>query len=282
MSKINFTKMHGLGNCYIYINGFQYSFSEQELVQLAQKLSNVNTGIGSDGLILISPSTRASVRMRIFNKDGSEAKNCGNGLRCVAKYAYDHKLVCDKKMTIETLGGIVEASISGLKSDSLVTINMGKPRLYRRDLPMLGNESEQVISEPFHIDKHALSLTAVSMGNPHAVFFVESPNHNWHTTLGPKIEQDPRFPERINVEFINVISPTSLHCRVWERGSGVTQACGTGACASAVAAILNGRSPKDENITVSLEGGDLQIRWTSEGDVIMTGPAAYIATGTLI
>lgn len=283
MSSITFTKMHGLGNCYVYVDAFKHTIKESLLPTFAKKLSDVNTGIGSDGLITIGPSSVAAIKMRIFNKDGSEAKNCGNGLRCVAKYAYENKLVSTKKMTIETLGGVVEAEITkqdGL--DTYVTVNMGQPKLKRKDLPMLGQQNTEVIAEPFEINGRTLALTAVSMGNPHAVFFVPTIAQSLHKTLGKKIENDPRFPERVNVEFVSVASPTLIHCRVWERGSGVTAACGTGACAVAVASILNGYSQKGKEITIRLEGGDLSIKWGTNGDVFMTGPATHIATGTTV
>lgn len=282
MSEITFTKMHGLGNCYIYIDAFRHPLKEKQLPILAQKMSNVNTGIGSDGLIVIGPSSVAAIKMRIFNKDGSEAKNCGNGLRCVAKYAYENKLVPSKKMTIETLGGVVEATVThqdGL--DTFVTVNMGKPRLSRQEVPMKGIEAAHIVAEPFEIQGKSLSLTAVSMGNPHAVFFVPAISQSQHITLGRHIEKDPRFPEGVNVEFVSVASPTSIHCRVWERGSGVTSACGTGACAVAVASILNGHSSKGDEISIHLEGGDLKIVWDHSGDVLMTGPATHITTGTV-
>lgn len=280
MSEITFTKMHGLGNCYVYINAFAHKLQESQLSDLAKKLSCVNTGIGSDGMILIGPSKKADVKMRIFNKDGSEAKNCGNGLRCVAKYAYENKLVFTKTMTIETLGGVVEATITSQKGiDTYVTVNMGKPRLSRKEVPMLGADVEKIVAEPFVIDGKHLAVTAVSMGNPHAVFFVSDIKKSLHIELGKKIEKDPRFPEGVNVEFVSVSSPTSIQCRVWERGSGVTAACGTGACAVAVAAVLNGHSQKGKNITIHLEGGDLNIQWTEKGDILMDGPATYIAQG---
>lgn len=281
MESIPFTKMHGLGNCYIYINLFEFPLSEKFFKQLAIDISNVSTGIGSDGLILIGPSEKASLKMRIFNKDGSEGKNCGNGLRCVAKYAYEHGLVSSKAMTIETLSGIATATITSESNIvSQVSVDMGKPQLARHSIPMKGSSTNQVIGEPFAIDSHSLALTTVSMGNPHAIFFVPTVLHNLHITLGPSIEKDPRFPEGVNIEFVTVLSPRSLHCRVWERGSGVTQACGTGACAVAVAAILNGFSQKDQTITVHLEGGDLQVKWSSEGNILMTGPATTAAMGT--
>lgn len=279
---MQFTKMHGLGNSYIYVDGWKNALQEENLSALAIAVSCPATGIGSDGLILMGPSRSADIKMRIFNKDGSEAKNCGNGLRCVAKYAFEHGLVKNKSMKIETLGGIVEATVIEHEgSRASVLVNMGAPRLARSAIPMRGPQSENVINEPFEIEGQILRLTAVSMGNPHAVFFVNEAQHVLHHTLGPKIETDPRFPERINVEFVYVESARSLHMRVWERGSGVTQACGTGACAVVVAAVLNGLSKKDEEVTVHLEGGDLKIVWRNDGNVWMQGPAETIASGRL-
>lgn len=278
---IPFTKMHGLGNSYIYVDCFQHTLSEKHLPELAKAVSCPYTGIGSDGLILIGPSAKASVKMRIFNKDGSEAGNCGNGLRCVAKYAYETGLVESKKMSIETLNRVVEAEIlEHNEVEAHVCINMGKPKLAREEIPMKGKKSSQVVMEPFHINGIDLNLTAVSVGNPHAVFFIDSLDDTPHLHLGPAIEKSSSFPEGVNVEFAKAESPTILHCRVWERGSGETQACGTGACAVGVAAILNGISPADTWLTVHLSGGPLQIKWNST--VLMSGPAVTIATGQFI
>ena len=280
MTQIPFTKMHGLGNNYVYFDTFKHDLKEHSLPQLAQSVSNIHTGIGSDGIILMGPSERASLKMRIFNKDGSEAKNCGNGLRCVAKLAYDAGYVKTKTFSIETLGGIVEATIeSSSAHQAMVSIDMGIPRLLRSEIPMLGSPHERVIGEPFNVAGHHLHLTAVSMGNPHAVFFVPQISESLHMSLGPIIEKDARFPERINVEFVEVVSPSEMICRVWERGSGVTQACGTGACAVVVAAILNQYLQKQTRISVHLEGGVLEIEWLSNDHIRMTGPAETIASG---
>lgn len=276
--------MHGLGNSYIYIDRFKQKITDDILSELAIEVSRATTGIGADGLITIEPSQKAAVKMRIFNKDGSEGKNCGNGLRCVAKYAYEQGLVPSRKMTIETLSGLVNASIlSNSKYRGKVCINMGPPALSRKSLPMVGPQQALVVNESFSILNHKLFLTAVSMGNPHAVFFVSGFDKFLHESLGPYIEKDPRFPEGVNVEFVYVESPTSLHCRVWERGSGITQACGTGACAVAVAAVLNQHSKQNVPITIHLEGGDLIVEWESKtGNVLMTGPAVTIANGTFV
>lgn len=280
MNSFSFTKMHGLGNNYIYVNLFEESIEEAFLSELAIKVSNVNTGIGSDGMILICPSEVAPVKMRIFNNDGSEGKNCGNGLRCVAKYAYEHKLVKDKRFQIETLSGIVDAEVHELDGVvKNVTVNMGQPHLRRSEIPMIGEEADKVVEETFIVNENELSLTGISMGNPHAVFFVKDIEQAPVTTLGPIIEKDTRFPEGINVEFVEVVSTHELHFRVWERGSGVTQACGTGACAAVVAAVLNGKTEKNKETVVHLAGGDLYITWTLNGEVLMTGPAEVICDG---
>ena len=281
MASFTFTKMHALGNNYIYIDLFKEILAEEQLANLAQVVSNVNTGIGSDGMILICPSEVASVKMRIFNSDGSEGKNCGNGLRCVAKYAYEHKLVTTTEFKIETLSGLVQAQVH-LENNEVtsVTVNMGKPRLKRSELPMLGKEVDVVLNEDIVFNDKSYNMTGVSMGNPHGIFYVDSINQAPVTTLGPIIEKDSRFPEGINVEFVEVVNDSEIHFRVWERGSGVTQACGTGAYAAVVASVLNGKTAKNKQTVVHLAGGDLFITWTNEGHVLMTGPANVICTGT--
>ncbi|MGX4670020.1 diaminopimelate epimerase [Cerasibacillus sp. JNUCC 74] len=278
--QLPFTKMHGLGNNYIYIDFFTNQVEESKLSGLAKRVANVNTGIGSDGLIIIHPSKKADVGMRIFNKDGSEGLSCGNGLRCTAKYVYEQGIVSKKQFKIETKANIVEAEVNVTDGNvDLVTINMGEPLLSRQDVPMQGEINQQVISEPFIINDEELILTAVSMGNPHAVFFVEKIDNAQVEKLGPLIEKDPRFPLGVNVEFIEVISPTEVNFSVWERGSGITQACGTGACASVVAGVLNNYLTRDKEITVHLPGGDLLIKWDKDGNVWMTGGAETIASG---
>jgi diaminopimelate epimerase len=278
---IPFTKMHGLGNSYIYIDTYKHQLSEECLPAIARQASCPNTGIGSDGLILIGPSSKASVKMRIFNKDGSEAGNCGNGLRCVAKYAFEQGLVKSKKMTIETRNRVVEAEITEHNGcQAKVIVNMGQPKLLRQEIPMKGKEGQQVVKEAYSINGNQMNLTAVSMGNPHAIFFVDHLDDNPHLRLGPSIEKSSHFPEGINVEFAKAESSVSLHCRVWERGSGETQACGTGACAVVVAAVLNGISRPKEWVSVHLAGGSLQICWDTA--VLMSGPAVTVATGHFV
>jgi diaminopimelate epimerase len=280
MDQFSFTKMHGLGNSYIYVNMFEETIPESLLSSLAVKVSNVNTGIGADGMILICPSDIAPVKMRIFNSDGSEGKNCGNGLRCVAKYVYEHGIVQEPSFFIETLSGLVKAEVTAENGIvTSVTVDMGKPRLQRSQIPMAGPEAERVVAEPFEVDGKWYEITAVSMGNPHVIFYVDDIRTAPVTTLGPMVEKDKRFPEGVNVEFVEVVNDHELHFRVWERGSGVTQACGTGACAAVVASVLNGKTARDKETLVHLAGGDLIITWTKEGNVRMTGPAETICTG---
>ncbi|TYR78701.1 diaminopimelate epimerase [Priestia megaterium] len=281
MKKFQFTKMHALGNNYIYVNMFEEEIHEEELSSVAVKVSNIYTGIGSDGLILICPSNKADVKMRVFNNDGSEAKNCGNGLRCVAKYAYEHKLVKSEAFSIETLSGIVQAKvhpINGVVPE--VTIDMGKPKLKRHEIPMIGTEKNEVVSEPMVFGEETYVGTAVSMGNPHVVFYVENIDQAPLTTLGPIVEKDDRFPDGVNVEFVEIVNEAEMHFRVWERGSGVTQACGTGACAAVVSSVLNNYTKKTLPTTVHLAGGDLTITWAENNHVFMTGPATVICEGT--
>jgi len=281
MGEFRFTKMHGLGNNYIYVNMFEETLEESKLSEIAIQVSNVHTGIGSDGLILICPSDKAPVKMRIFNNDGSEGKNCGNGLRCVAKYAYEHNLVNETKFMIETLSGLVEAEVH-VKDGKVqsVTVDMGKPKLKKKDIPMAGEENELTINEPIEFNGETYNGTAVSMGNPHIIFYVDNIEESPVTSLGPIVEKDSRFPEGVNVEFVEVVNEQEIHFRVWERGSGVTQACGTGACAAVVASVLNGHTTKGKETIVHLAGGDLIIKWQEDDRVFMTGPAETICDGT--
>ncbi len=280
---VPFTKMHGLGNCYIYLDGITRDLAVPSFPELARRVSDPYKGIGSDGLILILPSDSADVQMRIFNKDGSEAMNCGNGLRCVAKYAYDHHLVRSKQFLIETRSGNKQATVHtehGMVDT--VTVDMGEPILDRERIPVAGTpKAQRVIEEPLTIADKTYRFTAVSMGNPHALFFVdhiqEAPIH----ALGKRLaDTDPLFPNGANIGFVQPLTDHELNYRVWERGSGITQACGTGACASAVAAILEERARKDIPITIHLDGGDLTIEWQSATNhVLMTGEAKTICDG---
>jgi diaminopimelate epimerase len=277
---MKFTKLHGLGNDYVYVNCFEEALAGVDLPELARRVSDRHFGIGGDGLILILPSERADFRMRVFNNDGSEAKNCGNGLRCVSKYVFDHGLTNQTTFTVETLGGIVTPVVS-LGEDGKVeqvTIDMGEPRFERASIPMTGIPEEQAREEIIEVNGKAFTMTAVSMGNPHTILFMDEVRDEDVLTYGPQIEFHEWFPERTNVEFIQVLGRQEILFRVWERGSGVTLACGTGACAAVVAAVLSGKT--DREVTVHLAGGDLFIEWReSDNRVYMTGPATEVFSG---
>lgn len=274
---MKFTKMHGIGNDYIYVNCFEEKVDNPEEVSI--KLSDRRKGIGSDGLILISPSDVADCKMNIFNADGSEAMMCGNGIRCVAKYAFDHGIVDKDELSVETRSGIKKIKLTienGIAVSALV--DMGKAIILPKDIPVLSDE-ETFINQPITVLGDEVNVTCVSMGNPHCVTFVDDVDSLDLEKIGPHYENHPLFPDRINTEFIKVIDDKTLQMRVWERGSGETMACGTGACASVVAAILNGYCKKDIPVTVHLRGGDLSITWKSDGTVMMNGGATEVFHG---
>jgi diaminopimelate epimerase len=276
---MKFTKMQGAGNDYVYVNCFEERVENPG--QLAIRVSNRNFGIGSDGLILILPSEKADVRMRMFNSDGSESEMCGNGVRCVAKYAYDHGLVAKKEITAETGAGVLTLQLftdSGNLVDK-VRVNMGVPRLTRAEIPMQGNGPDRVVAEPLNIMHTAFSITCVSMGNPHSVIFVDDVERFQVDKYGPLIENHDIFPRRTNVEFVQIISPCEVRQRTWERGAGETLACGTGASAVCVAGALNGLTEK--KILNHLSGGDLELEWAEDGNVYMTGPAVEVFSGEI-
>lgn len=275
--KLAFTKMHGCGNNYIYFNCFDQTVPDPE--SLSIKLSEPHFGIGGDGIILISPSDKADAQMRIFNADGSEGKMCGNGIRCVGKYLYDNGMTDGRTtITIDTLSGVktLELTVKDGKMQS-ARVDMGAAILAPREIPV-DMDGENVISAPIVVDEKVYHMTCVSMGNPHCVIFGKDPDTIDLEKIGPHFEHFEKFPERINTEFIEVLDNHTLKMRVWERGSGETMACGTGACASAVAACLNGYCKKGEDITVKLRGGDLVIHYTDDG-VQMTGSADTVFTG---
>lgn len=274
-----FTKMHGIGNDYIYFNCMESELNNPN--ELAIKLSDRHKGIGGDGIILICKSEIADVRMRMFNLDGSEGKMCGNGIRCVAKYAYDNKITSKQTMTIETLAGIKTCTVY-LGSDGFVdtvSVDMGSPILESKLIPVLA-KTEKVIAEPIAVLDKTYEMTCVSMGNPHCVVFVDDTNSINIEKIGPIFEMNPIFPDRVNTEFVKVIDDTHLKMRVWERGSGETLACGTGACASVVAATLNGFVKKDTEIEVELLGGSLYILYKDD-TVIMRGGATKVFDGCI-
>jgi diaminopimelate epimerase len=280
-----FTKMHGLGNNYVFFNLLENPGEGMDWHELAKEVSDVNYGIGSDGIILICPSDVADFRMRIFNADGSEGKNCGNGLRCTARYLVDHGYAGLSPFTIETLGGIVKVEVlpedSRNQTERQVRVDMGVPGLLKGDVPMQGNPRTMTINEPFEIDGRIFHMTCLSMGNPHAIIFVDDVDAFPLTVWGPKIEWAEQFPERVNVGIVRVLNERELQYRVWERGSGITMACGTGACAAVVASVLNNYIKMDTPVTVHLPGGDLNIVWDSQGHVWKTGPASYVCSGVL-
>ena len=273
---MRFTKMHGLGNDYVYVNGFDQQVDEP--AALARAVSDRHFGIGADGLILILPSDKADCRMRMFNADGSEAQMCGNGIRCVAKYVYDHDIARRATLNVETLAGIIglDLFVAGGVVEK-VRVNMGKPRLQREQIPMQGAPG-RVINEPLQVNGATFDVTAVSMGNPHCVVFVEAVDRFNVAHWGPLFEHHDAFPERVNTEFIQVHDRESFSMRVWERGSGETLACGTGAAAAAVACHLTGRT--DRRVTGHLLGGPLELEWqASDNQVLMTGPAVEVFSG---
>ena len=276
---LRFAKMHGLGNNYIYLDLTQAGAGELDLPALARRVSDVNFGLGSDGLIAILPGRSGHFTMRMFNADGSEAEMCGNGIRCVGKYVYDHGLTRETRLTIDTGAGpkALELEVAHGRVRS-VRVDMGPPRLARHEIPMAGEPAERVVDEPLAVDGERFLITAVSMGNPHCVIFCDEPTDRLVREIGPRIEHHPSFPRRTNVEFVKVMPDGSLTMRVWERGSGETMACGTGACAVGVAAALKGLVRG--GVTVHLRGGDLRIDWDGAGPVYMTGPAVEVATGT--
>lgn len=273
---MKFTKMHGAGNDYVYVNCFEEILS-QDIATLAREVSNRHKGIGSDGLILICPSEKADAQMRMFNADGSESEMCGNGVRCVAKYVYDHGIAQTETLKIETGAGILslDLEVTGHKVNQ-VRVNMGKPILSSSDIPTLLSGDPPVNSN-LDVGGQTIQVTCVSMGNPHCVTFVEEISDQWVHVIGPQVEVHPMFPKRINAEFIEIISPKEMKMRVWERGSGETQACGTGACASAVAGVLTGRT--ERNVLIHLPGGDLRLEWSDSDEVFMTGPAVEVYQG---
>lgn len=276
---MKFTKMHGAGNDYVYVNCFAEKVENPE--QIAIKVSNRNFGIGSDGLILIMPSDKADVRMRMFNSDGSESEMCGNGIRCVAKYSYDHGIVTKKEITAETGAGILTLQLFTDSADKVekVRVNMGKPRLSRTEIPMLGDNTEKVVANPLNILHTTFNITCVSMGNPHCVIFVDDVENFQVEKYGPLIENHDLFPRRTNVEFVQIISRTEVRQRTWERGAGETLACGTGASAVCVAGALNGLT--DKRILNHLSGGDLELEWAEDGHLYMTGPATEVFSGEI-
>jgi len=271
-----FTKMHGIGNDFVCVNLFKEKV--QDPAALAMAVSDRHFGIGADGLILIGPSKTADVSMRIFNADGSEAQMCGNGVRCVAKYAREHGLAKSEDVRVETPAGVKTVSVS-LENGRVVSarVDMGEPKLLRKDIPMMGAPDERCVDAPLRVDTEQFYATCVSMGNPHCVIFVPDVRQVPLEHLGPLIEKHEAFPERTNVHFAQVIRTEEVAMRTWERGSGITLACGTGASAVCVAGAITGRTSR--RILAHLAGGDLEIEWATSGHVFLSGPATEVFTG---
>ena len=275
---MQFTKMQGAGNDYVYVNCFDEPMPDDPAA-LARRISDRHFGVGGDGLILICPSRKADARMRMFNADGSEAEMCGNGVRCVAKYVFDHGIAHNRTLQIETGNGVLTLELElddNTQKVRRVRVDMGRPILDPSRIPttLPGNP---VVDAELDLGDDRLPVTCVSMGNPHCVTFVDEPTDRWVLGVGPRIETDPHFPKRVNAEFVQVLSRGEVRMRVWERGSGETLACGTGACAVCVAGALTGRT--DRNVLVHLTGGDLQLHWAEDDHVYMTGPAVEVFSG---
>jgi len=274
---MRFTKMHGLGNDYVYVDCFTEQVDDPST--LARAISDRHFGVGGDGLILIMPSDSADVRMRMFNADGSEGQMCGNGIRCVAKYAYDHGLTRANPMRISTNAGVkkIQLKVDADGKVASATVNMGEPIIDPPEIPV-NMGVKRIVDMPLRLSHHALTMTCVGMGNPHAVFYTDDVAKILLREIGPQIEHHPVFPERVNVHFVQVHSPEEITMRTWERGSGITLACGTGASAVCVAGVLTGRTGR--RITAHLPGGSLKLNYRDDTNhVFMTGPAAEVFTG---
>lgn len=273
---MQFTKWHGLGNDFVIVNGMKESIEDYR--QKALAVCDRNFGIGADGLVVLLPSDIADFRMRIFNSDGSEADMCGNATRCVARYLYENKLTTKTIITLDTLAGIITPELifdNGVLKT--VKVDMGLPRLKRGEIPVVGNPEEQVINMPLEIEGETYSITCVSMGNPHCIIFVDDIEKVNLSLLGPKIETHSLFPKKTNVEFLQIMDRQTIRMRVWERGAGITKACGTGASAALVAAVLNGHT--DRKATVKLDGGDLLLEWADNNHIYKSGPAVEVFRG---
>ena len=279
---MKFTKMHGCGNDYVYVNCFEETFPECPVKReaLVRQLSDRHFGIGGDGVIFICPSEKADAQMRMFNADGSESEMCGNGVRCVAKYVFDRKIADKDEIAVDTLAGIKIIRVMERNPDgtaSRLRVDMGEPIFAADEIPVDGFGSQKLVGEPIVVDGVKYKMTCVSMGNPHCVVFVDDISTVDLEKIGRKFETHEIFPRKTNTEFVQVVGENKLRMRVWERGSGITLACGTGACATAVAANLNGLAGKKS--TVILDGGELQIEWRDNNHIFMTGAAEKVYAG---
>lgn len=269
--ELEFTKMHGCGNDFIFIDCMKRDIPD--LAAIAGKLCDRRFGIGADQLLTVHPSARADFKMEIYNADGSQVEMCGNGIRCFAKYVYEHGLTGKKELAVETLAGIIRPRIAG----DLVEVDMGEPILEGRNIPV--NADGRIINRPLEVDGKTHTITCVSMGNPHCVVYWDGIDHLELEKIGPRFEHHVFFPKRVNTEFVKVLSPNEVKMRVWERGAGETWACGTGASAVGVAGVLTGRTAR--KITIHLKGGDLLIDWRDNNHVYMTGAAEEVFHGQI-
>ena len=277
---MKFTKMHGCGNDYIYIDGAKEHIAQEEKPDFVRRVSDRHFGVGGDGVIFINPSDEADFEMEMYNADGSRAEMCGNGIRCVAKFVYDKGLTDKTDISVISCGKIkyLQLSLKDNKVDT-VRVNMGAPELIAANVPVVCDK-EQAVDEPITVQDTEYKMTCVSMGNPHAVVFMENVTDLEIEKIGPYFESHERFPKRTNTEFVKVIDRNTVQMRVWERGTGETLACGTGCCATVVACILNGLT--DDTVTVKLLGGELEITWDREADLVyMTGPATTVFEGEI-
>lgn len=281
---MKFTKMHGCGNDYVYVNGFEEHIDAEQKPELVRRLSDRHFGIGGDGVIFINPGKTAEFEMEMYNADGTRAQMCGNGIRCVAKYVYDYKLTDKTSITIESFGKVkyLELTLGNDGKVATVRVNMGAPILTAADVPVI-SENEQVIDEEIVVNGKSYKMTCVSMGNPHAVVFVDDVADMKDFAIeqiGPYFENHERFPERTNTEFVRIIDKNNVQMRVWERGTGETLACGTGCCATTVACVLNGLT--DTKVNVHVLGGEILCEWNREENLVyMTGPATTVYEGNV-
>ncbi|MBQ8041158.1 MAG: diaminopimelate epimerase [Lachnospiraceae bacterium] len=278
---MKFAKMQGCGNDYVYINGFEEKIDPDKKPELVRKLSERHFGIGSDGVIFINPSDIADFEMEMYNADGSRSEMCGNGIRCVAKYVYDKKMIDKEKFNIESFRKIKYITIiEENKKAKLIKVGMGNPELSTEKIPAI-YDSDTIIAKPIEIDSEMWEGTCVSMGNPHVVLFVDDVQGMDLETIGPKFENHPMFPNRANAEFVKVIDKETVEMRVWERGTGETLACGTGCCATAVACTLNGKT--GNKVLVKVLGGEILVEWDREtNEVYMTGPGEFVFEGEIL
>lgn len=272
---MKFTKYTGLGNDFVILDG-AIALSVLDPFAMAKTMCDRHFGIGADGLVFLLPSEKADIKMRIINSDGSEAEMCGNASRCVALHLFREGILKKKEISLDTLAGIIKTTIID-EVKGLVQVDMGSPRLLRKEIPMQGSGQEQALSVGLEIENHSFVGTGVSMGNPHFVIKVDDISKLDLAKVGPQIETHPLFPSKTNVEFVQILDNQNVRMRVWERGAGITQACGTGSCATAVACVLNGWT--DTKITVKLDGGELEIYWPKSGSVFMTGLATKVFSG---